>query len=128
SSWLVKLRRANLEKQNITSLPSNYSLVGQALYRSFLLLIENESIRFVVDFNSRLDKDLCLLQLNFDHRMKKSIYACVHLMEWAMLEVTTGWLDRQDIFSTRKHVSKTAMRPVIHVRPWKHIATQFIFA
>ncbi|CAM4756921.1 unnamed protein product [Rotaria magnacalcarata] len=128
SSWLVKLRRANLEKQNITSLPSNYSLVGQALYRSFLLLIENESIRFVVDFNSRLDNDLCLLQLNFDHRMKKSIYACVHLMEWAMLEVITGWLDRQDIFSTRKHVSKTAMRPVIHVRPWKHIATQFIFA
>lgn len=128
SSWLVKLRCANLEQQKLTLPPSNYSLVGQAFYRSFLLLIENEALRFVVDFNSTLNKDSCLLQLHFDHRMKKSIYVRVHLMEWAMLEVTTGWLDRQDIFSTKKHVSKTAMKPIIHVRPWKHVATQFVFA
>ncbi|CAF0894236.1 unnamed protein product [Rotaria sordida] len=128
SSWLVKLRRANLEKQNISYLPSNYFLVGQALFRSFLLLIENQSLRFIVDFNSSLNKDSCLLQLNYDIRIKKSIYIRVHLMEWAMLEIITGWLDRQEIFSTGKNSSKTAMRPTILLRTWKHITTQFVFA
>ncbi|CAF2396824.1 unnamed protein product [Rotaria sp. Silwood2] len=128
ASWLVKLRRANLEKQNLSYLPSNYFLVGQALFRSFLLLIENQSLRFVVDFNSSLNKDSCLLQLNNDNRIKKSIYIRVHLMEWAMLEIVTGWLDRQEIFSTWKHSSKTAMRPIVLIRTWKHITTQFIFA
>ncbi len=124
SSWLVKLRRANLEKQNLYYLPSNYFLVGQAFYHSFLLLINNQSLRFVVDFNQYS----CLLHMNFDLRMKKFINIPVHLMEWAMLEIITGWLDRQDIFSTWKHASKTAIRPIIHLHTWRHIATQFIFA
>ncbi|CAF3943675.1 unnamed protein product, partial [Rotaria sp. Silwood1] len=70
SSWLVKLRRSNLQKQNLIYLPSNYFLIGQALYRSLLLLINNQSLRFVVDFNSNLNKDSCLLQLNYDNRIK----------------------------------------------------------
>ncbi|CAF4736112.1 unnamed protein product, partial [Rotaria sp. Silwood1] len=128
SSWLVKLRRSNLQKQNLIYLPSNYFLIGQALYRSLLLLINNQSLRFVVDFNSNLNKDSCLLQLNYDNRIKKSIYIRIHLMEWAMLEIITGWLDRQEIFSTWKHSSKTAIRPLVLIRTWKHITTQFIFA
>jgi hypothetical protein len=128
SSWLVKLRRANLEKQNLYYTPSNYYLVGQAFLRSFLLLIENQSLRFIVDFNENFNQYECLLHMNFDPRMKKFINIPVHLMEWAMLEITTGWLDRQDIFSIRNHASKTATRPIILLRTWKHIATQFIFA
>ncbi len=127
SSWLVKLRRANIGKQNLCQSPSNYFLVGQAFLHSFMLLIENQSLRFVVDFNSNFDQYSCLLHMNFDPRMKKFINIPVHLMEWAMLEITTGWLDRQDIFSTSKHASKTATRPVIYLRAWKHITTQFIF-
>ena len=128
SSWLIKLRRINLEKQNLFNRISNYFLVGQALFHLFLLLIEYQSLRFIVDFNSNLDKNSCLLHLNFDLRSKKFINIHVHLMEWAMLEIITGWLDRQEIFSTGKHASKTALRPIIHVRTWKHIATQFILA
>lgn len=126
SSWLVKLRRNNLEKQQLLKPISNYALVGQALLRSFLLLIQNQSLRFAVDFS--LKHDSCLLRLNFDNRMKKFINIRVHLMEWAMLEVATGWLDRQDIFSTGKHASRTALKPIIFLRTWKHILTQFIFA
>jgi hypothetical protein len=126
SSWLVKLRRINLEKQNLLKPPSNYSLVGQAFLHSLLLLIQHQSLRFVVDFDS--NQNSCLLQLNFDVRMKKSIYFRVDLMEWAMIEITTGWFDRQDIFSTKKHASKTATRPIILLRTWKHIISQFLFA
>lgn len=125
SSWLVKLRRSNLEKKNLYQTPSNYFLVGQAFLRSFLLLIENESLRFIVDFNQQQP---CLLRLNFDGRPKKFIHYPVDFMEWAMLEVITGWLDRQDIFSTKAHVSKTSARPIIHLYSWKHIAGQFLFA
>ena len=129
SSWLVKLRRANLEKENLYHiLPSNYALVGQAFFHSFLLLVENQSLRFWVNFNENLNKYSCLLHMNFDFRFKKYINISVHLMEWAMLEVTTGWLDRQDIFSTTKYASKTAKKPIINIRTWKRIATQFIFA
>lgn len=124
SSWLVKIRRANLEKQNLYKTPSNYFLVGQAFLHSFLLLIENESLRFMVDFN----QDSCLLRMNFDFRSKKFINIPAYLMEWAMLEVTTGWLDRQEIFSTLKHSSKTAARPILFLQTWKHVATQFILA
>jgi hypothetical protein len=128
SSWLIKLRRANLEKQKQKDIlfksPSNYSLVGQAFLHSFLLLVENQSLRYVVDFN----EDSCLLRLNFDLRWKKFINIRVDFMEWAMLEIATGWLDRQDIFSTWKHASKTATRPIIHLRTWKHIATQLILS
>jgi hypothetical protein len=126
SSWLVKLRRANLKKQNLLNPPSNYSLVGQAFLHSFLLLIQNQSLRFLVDFDLK-NKHSCILHLNFDQRFKKFINIRVDLMEWAMLEITTGWLDRQEIFSTKKHALKTATRPIILVRTWKHIATQFIF-
>jgi hypothetical protein len=125
SSWLVKLRRANLEKQNLLNPPSNYFLVGQAFLHSFLILIENQSLRYVVDLDIK-NPNSCVLRLNFDQRMKKFINIRVHLMEWAMLEVTTGWLDRQEIFSL-KHASKTATRPIIHLHSWKRIATQFIF-
>jgi len=128
SSWLVKLRRVNLEKENIRPIPSNYFLVGQAFLHSFLLLIENQSLRYIVDFDYSIkqQKHSCLLRLNFDLRPKKFIYLPVHLMEWAMLEITVGWLDRQEIFSVGKYASKTAKRPTIHVRTWKHMATQFI--
>jgi hypothetical protein len=127
SSWLVKLRRANLVKENISKTPSNYFLVGQAFLHSFLSLIEHQSLRFMVDFNTNFQEYSCLLHMNLDHQMKKFINIPVHLMEWAMLEVTTGWLDRQEIFSTRKYTLKTAMRPTILLRSWKHLTTQFIF-
>ncbi|CAF0754772.1 unnamed protein product [Adineta steineri] len=127
SSWLVKLRRMNLEKQKLLTPPSNYSLVGQAFLHSFLLLVENQALRYLVDFNTNSNKHTCLLHFNFDVRMKKSINKRVHLMQWAMLEITTGWLDRQDIFSIKKHASKTSARPTILLRTWKHIAAQFLF-
>lgn len=127
SSWLVKLRRANLQKQNLTRTPSNYFLVGQAFLHSFLLLIDNQSIRFIVDFNRKPCQNTCVLRMNFDPSVKKFISIRVDLMEWAMLEVVTGWLDRQEIFSTGKYASKTAIRPTTHVRTWKHITAQFIF-
>ena len=124
SSWLVKLRRTNLQKENLfDKTPSNYFLVGQAFLHSFRLLIDNQSLRLIVDFQ----RDFCLLRMNFDHRMKKFIYIPVRLMDWAMIEVVTGWLDRQEIFSTGKYSSKTAMKPMINLRTWKHITTQFLF-
>ena len=124
SSWLVKLRRSNLEKENLLNKnPSNYFLVGQAFLRSFRLLVDHQSLRFIVDFQ----RSNCLLRLSFDQRMKKFIYVSIDLMNWAMLEVVTGWLDRQEIFSSGKYSSKTAMKPMINVRTWKHITTQFLF-
>ncbi|UJR28016.1 hypothetical protein I4U23_009276 [Adineta vaga] len=127
SSWLVKLRRINLEKQNLVKPPSNYTLVGQAFLHSLGLLIEHQSLRFLVNFNFDSNKNTCLLQLHYDVRTKISINIRVHLMEWAILEIVTGWLDRQDIFSIKKYASKTATRPTILIRTWKHILAQFLF-
>ncbi|CAF0900169.1 unnamed protein product [Adineta ricciae] len=128
SFWLVKLRRMNLQRQNLLTPPSNYVLVGQAFLHSFLLLIQHQSLRFQVDFDSNSGPNSCILQLAFEVRQKKTIRVRVHLMEWAILEIATGWLDRQDIFSIKKHASKTSSRPTILIRTWKHILTQFLFS
>lgn len=152
SSWLVKLRRKNLEKQHhgkcsvqrqrghvylvVFSLgnrvssghPSNFSLVGQAFLHSFFLLVENQSLRFMVDLRPAIDGKGCLLRLQDDPQARKSINIRVQLMQWAMLEVTTGWLDRQGIFATGKYSSRTSSRPTIFPKNWKHVATQFLFA
>ena len=106
--------------------PSNYFLVGQAFLHSLLLLIEHQSLRYTVDFDPVKSSSHCELRWNFDGRYKKYLHVPVTLMEWAMLEIVTGWLDRQEIFSTWKHASRTANRPIIHLRTWKHVTTQFL--
>ena len=108
---------------------SNFALVGQAFLHSLNILIEHKSLRFIVQFDPSVDEKSCILRLSNDQRTQKFIHLRVPLMEWAMLEVTTGWLDRQEVLSTKKYASRTAHRPTVnYYRTWKHVATQFLLA
>lgn len=94
-----------------------------------MILIEHKSLRFIVQFDPSVDETSCILRLSNDQRTQKFIHLRVSLMEWAMLEVTTGWLDRQEVLSTKKYASRTAHRPTVnYYRTWKHVATQFLLA
>jgi len=130
SSWLVKLREKNLDQQPPEKrYHANFLTVGQAFLHSLLILIENQSIRFIVQFETFDEETSCILRLTREHRSKKFIYLRVSLMEWAMLEIVTGWLDRQEVLTTKKYATRTTSRPTVnYFKTWKHIATQFLVA
>ena len=108
---------------------ANFLTVGQAFLHSLLILIENQSIRFIVQFETFDEETSCILRLTREHRSKKFIYLRVSLMEWAMLEIVTGWLDRQEVLTTKKYATRTTSRPTVnYFKTWKHIATQFLVA